>query len=544
MKTIVLLHWILLSAAVSLVEEGPFVYVDWQESPYVGGLFDHLYQPANSVKGPIQHDDFATGLQGILDTIAHARGTRVRAFGSKWTFNNMSYVNESMVDSTGLNYCQIGMNSSYLKDPFVELADRLVFVQAGVRIKELNRALTDKRLALFTSGASDGQRIAGALSTGTHGSRFEYGGMEQMIRAIHIVTHGDRHVLLQGEAVVNQEFATYLGGATLIQDEKLFNAAKVCFGSCGIIHGYVLQAEPLYLLRKLTKKYSYAEISDTLNTLDVSGLEGIRDTFTHPSIISVTLNPFDRGADSAFVTVMDQVPLEGQRFLQENKAAVNVVLWGILELLVRFMNNPWVRRFDKFFFGGALRYAICRIISSQALAIGTGKVDVIETNIPSRTFGNPDTEDSTDSYPDIPYNTTDLEICVPLERTTDALNVLDSLLRDDPIPIFLTLRFVKKSSSTLGFAKFDTSTTVEVTTLQDEDLWSLTGDWLERLFEEFETAGIPHSYHWGKRFPLNSRWVSNAYGDDLTEWEEQRRILLGENAAMFRNDVLDQLGIS
>jgi len=167
MKAISLLHWIVLSAAIPLVEEGPFLYVDWQESPYVGGSFQRLYRPSNSVEGPIQNEDFATGLESILATISDAKGTRVRAFGSSWTFNNISYVDESMVDSTGLNYCQVGMNSSHLADGFVDLADRLVFVQAGVKIKELNRALTENNLALSTSGASDGQRVAGALSTGT-----------------------------------------------------------------------------------------------------------------------------------------------------------------------------------------------------------------------------------------------------------------------------------------------------------------------------------------------------------------------------------------
>ena len=108
------------------------------------------------------------------------RELEYRPFGSRWTFNNLAYVQDgSVVDSTGLNYCQIGMNASHLVDAYVELADHLVLVQAGVRIKELNRALTEQNLALSTSGASDGQRVAGALSTGTHGSRFRYGSMDQ-----------------------------------------------------------------------------------------------------------------------------------------------------------------------------------------------------------------------------------------------------------------------------------------------------------------------------------------------------------------------------
>jgi len=367
-----------------------------------------------------------------------------------------------------------------------------------------------------------------------------------MILAIHIVTDSNQHFLLQGETVVNQEFARYLGGATLIQDAKLFNTAKVCFGSCGIIHGYVLEVEPLYYLRRTKRKYSYEEVANLLDTLDVSGLDGIRDTFNDPSIISVMLNPYSKNAGGAIVTVMeitDQLSFNAQQSVQETGAVDNSLLFVILELVVRAMTSQWVRTVDKAIFGGALWYAVCGFITTQAL--GMVKVrDEIQINIPSRIFGNPDDEGSLSGYPDVPYNVVDMELCVPLERTTDALNVIEGLLRDDPIAVLIvTLRFVKKSSSTLGLAKFDTTTTVEMTSFQDEDLWRLTYDWFERLFAEFETADIPHSYHWGKRFPLNNRWVPNTYGDDLTEWEEQRRILLGENEAMFRNDVMDQLGI-
>ena len=555
MKAIGFLQWMVLSIAAVplLVEEGPFVYVDWQESSSVGGPFQRLYRPSNSVHGGpmIQSEDFATGLQSILDTLADAKGkgTRVQAFGSKWTFNNLSYVQESMVDSTGLNYCQIGMNSSHLMDAFVDLADHLVFVQAGVRIKELNRALTEKNLALSTSGASDGQRVAGAMSTGTHGSRFAYGSMDRMIRAIHIVTDSNQHVLLQGQAaVVNQEFASYLGGATWIQDAELFNMAKICFGSCGIIHGYVLEVEPLYYLRYSTRKYSFTQVENVINTLDVSGLDGIKDTFTNPSMISVGLNLFQTGAGSATVTVYE---VTQQQFLQDNRqvnseGAVSPFLLHLLELILGVVNKPWVRAIDKTLFGGALVYAVHQFIVTQALAMQDGD-ETIAIDIPSRIFGNPDSESGLEGvYPDIPQyigKVTNSEMFVPLERTTDALNIIQRQLRDDPILLFVFLRFVKKSSSTLSAAIFNTTTTIDMISIQDEGLFSRTSGWFERLFVEFETSGIPHSYHWGKRFPLNNRWVPNAYGEDLTEWQDQRRMLLGGNEAMFRNDAMDQLAV-
>ena len=533
----VFLYWILLIASVPLLQEGPFVFVDWQESPYTGGPFERLYSPSNGVEGAIQNVDFATGLASILTVVSSATGTRVRAFGSKWTYNNIPYVDESMVDSAGLNYCQVGINSTYLTGIYVDLASQLVFVQAGVTIQALSQALLEKKLALSTSGHSDGQRIAGAMSTGTHGSRFQYGAMEEMIRAIHIVTHGNRHVLLQGEAVVNQAFATYLGNATLIQDEKLFNTAKVCFGSCGIIHGYVLQVEPLYQLRRVTKKYSYAAVANTLDTLDVSGLDGIGNIFTNPFHIQIVLNPFDK-AFGAYVEVMDQQPYDG-RHLQataEEPGETSGPDLSLLDFPVSLVNNPILRFIDKMLFGGGLSRLICGVIMGSIVILGTKTPDKVEANLPSVTFGDP-------VKGLFPWQTTNTEICVSLERTTDALAIIDNLILSDPLPFYYSLRFVKKTTSTLGFTKFDTSTAIELLGFQDATLWTLTYDWYERLFAAFETADIPYSYHWGKRFPLNKNWVPKTYGDALTEWQEQRRILLDSNEPMFRNDVLDQLGL-
>ena len=165
----------------------------------------------------------------------------------------------------------------------------------------------------------------------------------------------------------------------------------------------------------------------------------------------------------------------------------------------------------------------------RALATQFGDDEKIAIDIPSRIFGNPDSERGLEGvYPDIPQyigKVTDSEMFVPLERTTDALNIIQRQLRDEPILVFVFLRFVKKSSSTLSAAMFNTTTTIDMISIQDEGLFSRTSGWFERLFVEFETSGIPHSYHWGKHvIPLNNRWVPNAYGEALTEWQNQRRV--------------------
>ena len=81
--------------------------------------------------------------------------------------SNMAYTLESMVDSTGLNYCQVGIDGGFVTKEYQDIADHLVFVQAAVQIRSSSQKLLANNLALSTTGTSDGQRVAGAISTAT-----------------------------------------------------------------------------------------------------------------------------------------------------------------------------------------------------------------------------------------------------------------------------------------------------------------------------------------------------------------------------------------
>jgi FAD/FMN-containing dehydrogenase len=66
----------------------------------------------------------------------------------------------------------------------------LIHVEAGIKIGDLLKQLDDADLALPTMGAGGGQSLAGAMSTGTHGSDFKLAPMFDLVRAIHLVGPG------------------------------------------------------------------------------------------------------------------------------------------------------------------------------------------------------------------------------------------------------------------------------------------------------------------------------------------------------------------
>src|SRR5262245_107656 len=69
----------------------------------------------------------------------------------------------------------------------VDQATGLVEVAAGTPLHELNPQLVEHGLALEIMGDVDRQTIAGAVSTGTHGSGRNFGSISTQVRALELV---------------------------------------------------------------------------------------------------------------------------------------------------------------------------------------------------------------------------------------------------------------------------------------------------------------------------------------------------------------------
>jgi L-gulonolactone oxidase len=113
-------------------------------------------------------------------------------------------------------------------------ADRetgLVTVLAGTRLHELNVALWHLGLAMSNLGDIDVQSIAGAISTGTHGTGAKLGGIATQVRALQVV-------LADGS----------LREVDASSEPELFGAARVGLGALGVIATVTLQCEPAFAL--------------------------------------------------------------------------------------------------------------------------------------------------------------------------------------------------------------------------------------------------------------------------------------------------------
>ena len=126
----------------------------------------------------------------------------------------------------------------------------LAHFEAGIRIADLCEQLDKEGLAMATLGGSNGQSLAGALSTGTHGGEWQHPPLPDAVRAVHLVTVGGQELWIESASQPltrsddgNAALMAVLPCAetTVVRDDRLFNAVRVACGRFGVIYSFVLE---------------------------------------------------------------------------------------------------------------------------------------------------------------------------------------------------------------------------------------------------------------------------------------------------------------
>ncbi|MEZ4710267.1 MAG: D-arabinono-1,4-lactone oxidase [Caldilineaceae bacterium] len=108
-------------------------------------------------------------------------------------------------------------------------------VRAGAKIHQLGAPLLEAGLAMANMGDIDRQSIAGAISTGTHGTGRTLGSISTQVAALRLIT-------ASGDVV----------DCSPAQEPDIFRAAQVSLGALGIISQVTLRLLPAYRLHEKT----------------------------------------------------------------------------------------------------------------------------------------------------------------------------------------------------------------------------------------------------------------------------------------------------
>jgi FAD-linked oxidoreductase len=158
--------------------------------------------------------------------VAAARqGMRVKAVGAGHSFTGIAVAPGVQLDLSGLS----GMLA-------VDEERGRVTLAAGTHLHQLPRLLRPYGLALENMGDIDRQTIAGATSTGTHGTGGGFGGLATQIVGLTLVNGA-------GEIV----------SITETSNAELLPAARLGLGALGVIVDITLQCVPAYLLKAVER---------------------------------------------------------------------------------------------------------------------------------------------------------------------------------------------------------------------------------------------------------------------------------------------------
>jgi len=454
-----------------------------------------------------------------------------RAFGSKWSMSNVAHQKDRMHYNRRMNMSfrivpsNMHANSSYD-------STNLFFFQCGNTVKQISQVLGKYKKSLKVSGASNGQTIAGCISTGVHGSAIDQGSVQDHIVGINLIigpgpndiVYLERHT----KPGLNDTFAQRIK-SRIIRNDGLFNAVLVSMGSFGFIHGVVLEAEDRYLLKRYVRKIDknlalkLAETMDFKNSsFKIQGETDSNDKGIRPYHYKIFVNPYT-DENKYVVEVMYKKQFKEpypDPFDTIDQSLYRDVIHLLISISRKFPKSiPWfIKRLEK---------QILPDVDEESL--GT----LYET------------------FWDAPYKGPAFACSfgVDIKNSPKALKVLvDLTKKEGPIPGIYAMRFIKKSKATLSFAKFPTTCMIEI----DGVLWKKSKklislkEFSRRMIEVLKQNNIPFTIHWGK----NMDWgfpglVDHMYGNKAKEWKTFRSALLSEDMQkLFSNDFLETVKLS
>jgi L-gulono-1,4-lactone dehydrogenase len=251
---------------------------------------------------------YPKSLQDLIDAVqlGQKENLNVRAVGSGHAFSDVAPTNGILLDPHGMNQV-LKVDASLLHDPSEQ--STLFAVQSGITIKDLNLALDKEGKALINMGAYDGQTLAGAISTGTHGNGLSLGPMASSVRSIVLVSEtGDVYQFEPSEGITDPaKFKANPDNASinLKQDDDFFQSIVIAMGCMGLIYSYIIEVVPTYFLIENRTVSSWENVKGEL-AMQKGG--PFPEVLTYNRHYEIDINPYAvSGTHSCIVNTANEV---------------------------------------------------------------------------------------------------------------------------------------------------------------------------------------------------------------------------------------------
>jgi hypothetical protein len=475
-------------------------------------------------------------LQDAFDT-----AQPLRVPGGRWSLSTIGKPKSSLLDLS--NYRRIGAVAGTWLNGAPPAGVTPMLIAAGMTVNVIHRELAAKGLALKTSGASDGQTFAGAIATGTHGADMKVGALHDTVLALHLVVSPTRSVLVQAASGrLNARAAETLGRwfgieCELLSDDQLFRAARVHLGSLGVVLNVIVEAVPLYYLkRQRTPHKEGASWRGVLNSRRPKRANALH--FEDPDYLQLILHPYAPHPDSeprAWLTSASKLAFNGQAGVITKPTDVSLksdladFIPGLVEFFEADVELPI--------------QSILRAVTSSQLRGIYGSNASADAALPGAMFGPPDF----------------LGIDFDPVRGASAEYVFDAAQGRIGVETILTtlesqataqnqymggigVRFVKGSDAWLAPNAKAMNVFVELQSLYTDELPEIHSAIGAALLK----AGVAYGSHWGQWFMNTPAVAKRWWGDNaIASWKAARADLLPTAKArkIFASPILKGAGL-
>ncbi|GAB1855210.1 hypothetical protein MHTCC0001_00430 [Flavobacteriaceae bacterium MHTCC 0001] len=514
-----------------MAETTPYSVTQW-DTLHKNGPFDlklllktELAGNANNNNAIALYNDASDEIRRLIGE-AVANGEGFRAYGSRWSMSNIAHQKDRMHINTFMNI-DIPVSDTDMHTNTTYANENVFFFQCGNTISEISQALARYGKSLKTSGASNGQTIAGCISTGVHGSGLDIGSVQDYVIGLNLII-GDKpedvvYIERASRPVLNDAFAAKLN-SRVIRDDKLFNVALVGLGAFGFIHGVVLEAENRFLLKRYVRKIDKNIALDLANTMDFSNSNFKIDEEVdannkplRPWHYKVFINPYVNDTQYVVEAIYkkDYATPYPDPFTKIQQSIYTDLIYLLIKISEKYPKTIpfFIKRLEK---------QILPEVDEQT--IGT----LYET------FWNAKYKGPAFAF----------SFGVDHSNSSKALEALVKLTKDKgPIPGIYAMRFVKQSEATLAFTKFPITCMIEIDGIQWKGTSKLPSmeKFSELMIDTLKAKNIDFTIHWGK----NAQWdypnlCEHMFGDKVDDWKSEReKLLRPEMLRVFSNTFLE-----
>ena len=442
----------------------------------------------------------------------------VRPIGAGWSPAPINVVEDGwLVETMRLNRT-FKLNADAVHPDCDIAPEALLLVQCGATVDEVYESAEQLGRSLRTGGASNGQSFAGACATGTHGSVWKSGGIQDHVRAIQLVTPERILWVAPSTSVLSDQFVKQTG-SEILRDDRAFAAAQVHVGALGFITALLIETDPIFMVQNIQKAAKIKR--EHIDWLSGGAFKKFSREFglnEEPYFQQVILNPFDPFDKRALLRFLYKRPFD--QSIKPPPPPQMGAGYDALTLLGKVMANT------DLFKAEILQLAMEKGYPSDR---DVGDPPAIAT------WGN--TTEEHNPIADLFNGSVTLE----RSRLSEVFDLIIESFRKGGGGTVVTLRFVHKAQGLLAPARWEDNVVIDF----DGPNVESSHEGYKKVVEALDDARVPFTRHWGKTNNLDERRVKQDYEMHYANWRAaQAEIMPNElDRQVFANAELVKLGL-